>query len=228
MKKAAVILGLCLGLIIMVTGCSSKDENTRTGLRIEVSALTALADGHINDYLDLLKYLAATPEVQSADWQLMKDLLAKQAQTRIAALVYFILPDGSSYTPDQGKTSQNLSDRDYFPKLMAGNTVVGTLLVGKISAIKSYLVAVPVIKDGKVIGGLGTTPYLDKLSQTLGQEMGLDGSRIFYALDSTGDVALSSDTSQLMAQNPDLVRDVEWQTSTLTSWRFALGYSAGK
>jgi C4-dicarboxylate-specific signal transduction histidine kinase len=228
MKKSAIILGLCLGLIIMVTGCGSKDNNTRTDLRINVSALTALADAHINDYLDLLKYLAATPEVQSADWQLMKDLLAKQAQTRIAALVYFILPDGSSYTPDHGKTSQNLSDRDYFPKLMAGNVVVGTLLVGKISDIKSYLVAVPVMKDGKVIGGLGTTPYLDKLSQTLVQEMGLDGSRIFYALDSFGSVALSSDTSMLMSQNPDLVRDVEWQTSTLTGWRFALGYSAGK
>jgi C4-dicarboxylate-specific signal transduction histidine kinase len=228
MKKATIILGLCLGLIIMITGCGSKGNNTRTDLRLGVAALTALADAHITDYLDLLKYLAATPEVQSADWQLMKDLLAKQAQTRIAALVYFILPDGSSYTPDQGKTSQNLSDRDYFPKLMAGNAVVGTLLVGKISAINSYLVAVPVIKDGKVIGGLGTTPYLDKLSQTLVQEIGLDGNRIFYALDGTGAVALSSDTSQLMAPNPDLARDVEWQTSPLTGWRFALGYPAGK
>jgi C4-dicarboxylate-specific signal transduction histidine kinase len=227
-KSAIIILGLCLALVLTVTGCGAKDDGARTDLRMGVSALTALADAHVTDYLDLLKDLAVTPEVRSADWQQMKDLLARQAQTRIAALIWFVLPDGSAYTADLGKTSQSLADRDYFSKLMAGNTVVGTLLVGKISGIKSYLVAVPVIKDGKVVGGLGTTPYLDQLSQILSHEIGLAGSRIFYALDGTGAVALSSDASQIMAQNIKLADNVERQTSPITGWRFALGYPAGE
>jgi C4-dicarboxylate-specific signal transduction histidine kinase len=223
MKKIAAILGLCFALILTVTGCGTKGDSNQTDLRMGVSALVSLADNHVTSYLDLLENLAATPEVQSADWEQMKDSLAKPAKSRIAALVFFFLPDGSSYTSDQGKTAQNLSDRDYFPKLMAGNSVVGTVLVGKISGIKSYLVAVPVIKDGKVVGGLGTTPYLEKLSQTLTKEMGLDSSRVFYALDANGELALSSDTALLTAQNPALANNVVWQTSPLTSWRFALG-----
>jgi hypothetical protein len=111
---------------------------------------------------------------------------------------------------------------------MSGNTVIGTLLVGRVRGVRSYLVAVPVIRDGKVIGGLGTTPYLEELSRTLSQEMGLDGARVFYALDSTGAVALSSDKSQLMVEKPELSRDVVWKTSSLTGWRFAIGYAAGK
>jgi C4-dicarboxylate-specific signal transduction histidine kinase len=227
MKKLAIILGLCLTVILTVTGCGVKEDN-QADLRMEVSALTALADNHTVDYLDLLQYLAATPEVQSADWEQMKDVISKQTQTRIAARVWFVLPDGSAYYPDQGKAAQGLSDRDYFPKLMAGNTVIGSTLVGKISGVKSYLVAVPVKKDGKVVGGLGTTPYLDELSQTLSKEMGLDSSRVFYALDGNGAVALSSDPSQIMADKPDLARNVVWQTSTLTGWRFALGTPDGK
>jgi C4-dicarboxylate-specific signal transduction histidine kinase len=227
MKKLAIIIGSCLALILAVTGCGAKADS-QADLRMEVSALTALADNHTIAYLDLLQNLAENPLVQSADWEQMKDLISKQTRTRIAARVWFVLPDGSAFYPDQGKAAQGLSDRDYFPELMAGNTVIGSTLVGKISGVKSYLVAVPVKKDGKVVGGLGTTPYLDELSQTLSKEMGLDGSRVFYALDSNGAVALSSDPSQIMSEKPELAKTMVWQTSTLTGWRFTLGTPAEK
>ena len=223
MKKLAIILGLCLALVITVAGCSSGNSD-RTDLKIGVSALTALADAHVTDYVELLQELATKVEVQSADWPQMRDLLSRQARTRIAASVYFILPDGSGFIPAQEKAVSNLSDRDYFPKVMAGNTVVGTLVVGKVSSANSYVVAVPIKRDGKVVGALGTTPYLDKMSQILRQEIGINSSRVFYALDSNGTVALSSDTSQIMAQKPVLSQDVEWKTSSITGWRFALGY----
>jgi C4-dicarboxylate-specific signal transduction histidine kinase len=223
-KKLAIILGLCLVLIFTSAGCGSSGGSDRTDLKIGVSALTALADAHITDYVDSLQELAARAEVQSADWPQMNGVLARQTQTRIAASIYFMLPDGTAYIPDQDKPASNLSDRDYFPKVMAGNTVVGTLVVGRVSNTKSYVVAVPVKRDGKVVGALGTTPYLDKLSQTLVQEIGLDSSRVFYALDGNGAVALSSDTANVTAEKPVLSEDVEWKTSTLTGWRFALGF----
>lgn len=225
MKKWVIILGLCLALIFTVVGCSNENSD-RTDLKIGVAALTALADSHITDYVESLQELATRVEVQSADWLKMRDLLGRQSQTRIAASVYFILPDGSGYVPAQEKAASNLSDRDYFPKVMAGNTVVGTLVVGRVSSANSYVVAVPIKRDGKVVGALGTTPYLDKMSQTLSQELGIDSSRVFYALDSSGTVALSSDTAQIMAEKPVLSDNVEWKTSSLTGWLFALGYPA--
>jgi C4-dicarboxylate-specific signal transduction histidine kinase len=223
MKKVAIIWGLCLSLVFMVAGCSSGNSD-RTDLKIGVSALTALADAYVTDYVELLQELATRMEVQSADWPQMRDLLSRQSQTRIAASVYFILPDGSGFMPAQEKAVSNLSDRDYFPKVMAGTTVVGTLVVGRVSSANSYVVAVPIKRDGKVVGALGTTPYLDKMSQTLSQEIGMNSSRVFYALDNSGKVALSSDISQIMAEKPVLSQDVEWKTSSLTGWRFALGY----
>ena len=225
MKKLAVFMGLCLVLVFTVTGCSSGTSD-RTDLKIAVSALTGLADAHVTDYVELLQDLATKTEVQSADWPQMRDLLAKQTQTRIAASVYFIMPDGSGFIPAQEKAVSNLSDRDYFSKVMAGSTVVGTVVVGKVSSTNSYVVAVPIKRDGNVVGALGTTPYLENMSQALSQEIGIDSSRVFYAIDSNGTVVLSSDTTQIMAQKPVLSRDVEWKTSSITGWRFALGYPA--
>jgi C4-dicarboxylate-specific signal transduction histidine kinase len=227
-KKILAVLLSVLVLASVLTGCGDKAANDQSDLRLGVSALTALADSHVYDYLDVLQALAILPQVQSADWDQMQVTLARPLQSRIGAKIFFILPDGSSFTSDQGKTSQNLADRDYFAKIMRGETVVGEILVGKISGIKSYLAAVPVLKDGKVVGGLGTTPYLDVLSQTLVKEIGLDSRRVFYALDSSGAVVLSSDPSQIMAENPTLLKDVVWQTSTLTGWRFALGQAIQK
>jgi hypothetical protein len=228
MKKLAILLALGLMLVFSLSGCGTKTDNNKTDQKIAVAALTALADSHVLAYLDLLQNLAATPQVQSADWEQMQNLLTNAVQTRIAAQVYFFLPDGTAFMPGQGKTAQGLSDRDYFPKVMAGNNVVGNVLVGKVSNIKSYLVAVPVKVNGKVVGGLATTPYLDKLSQSLSQEIGLDNTRVFYALDGAGTLALSSDVSQIMAEKPVLSQNVVWQTSSLTGWRFALGSPAGK
>lgn len=225
MKKVSLIAGVCLVLLLIVMGCGEKGDSDRTDLRMGVSALTALADDHITDCIDSLQDLAVMQEVQSADWQQMADLMTKNAaKTGNTAIVWFALPDGSYYTVAQGKVGQNLSDRDYFPKLMAGNTVTGALVVSKSTGKKSVVVAVPVMKQGKVIGGLGTSIFLDDLSNSLSQKLGLPGDRVFYALDGTGAVALSSDTSLIMAQNPDLAKNVEWQTSLLTGWRFALGY----
>jgi hypothetical protein len=227
MKKLAIILGLCLVLLLTTVGCGGNQSSATANTRVVVSALTALADSHITSYVNSLQALAVTPEVQSADWPQMANLLAKVANNGNAAIVWFALPDGSYYAVGQGKVSQNISDRDYFPKLMAGNTVMGSLVVSGSTGKKSAVVAVPVMKDGKVIGGLGISIFLENLSQTLSQELGPAGSRTFYALDGTGAVALSSDTSQIMAQNADLTKNVEWQTSLLTGWRFALGYLAG-
>ena len=225
MKKFALIWGVCLVLLLTVVGCGVNGDSARTDLRMGVSALTALADDFITDRINALEDLAVMPAVQSADWQQIA-ILAKVAQTGNTAMDWFALPDGSYYTMAQGKVDQNLSDRDYFPKLMEGSTVTGALVVSKATGKKSAVVAVPVMKQGKVIGALGTSIFLEDFSNSLSQGLGLPGDRVFYALDDTGAVALSSDTALIMAQNPELAKNVEWQTSRLTGWRFALGYKA--
>jgi len=236
-KKVTGILGVCLMLLVatlLVPACGKEKEETpaptatpianRMDTKVGVSALVALVDSHISNYANALDALAMTQEVQSGDWEEMGGLLAKVQQAQVPGTVWFVLPDGSYYTVDLGKTGKNLSDRAYFPGLMAGNKVLGDVVFSKSTGKKSLIAASPVVKDVKVIGGLGVSIFLDDLSKTLVKELGLSDDMVFYATTGTGDVVLHSDAQLITQENPDLSKEVVFATSPLTGWRFALGY----
>ena len=224
MKKVISIVGVCLALLVAALGCGGNKETDKMDIKMGVSALVALADSHIASYVNSMETLAMTQEVQSRDWGEMVGLLAIVEQAQVHGLIWFVLPDGSYFTVELGKTNLNLSDRAYFPRLMAGNNVLGDLVISKSTGKKSLIAAVPVKQEGEVIGGLGTSIFLDDLSTTLAEELDLSDDMVFCATTAEGKVALHSDTELILAENPDLPKHVVSETSPLTGWCFALGF----
>lgn len=224
MKKVISVVGVCLALLVAALGCGGNKETDKMDIKMGVSALVALADSHIASYVNSMEALALTQEVQSGDWDEMVGLLTIVEQSQVQGTMWFVLPDGSYFTVELGKTNQNLSDRAYFPSLMAGNNVLGDLVTSKSTGKKSLIAAVPVKREGEVIGGLGTSIFLDGLSTTLAEELDLPDDMVFYATNKEGNVALHSDTELILAENPDLPKHVVSETSPLTGWRFALGF----
>ena len=223
-KKVIIILGLCLALIVTTLGCGGGEGSVKINMEMGVSALVALADSYIEGYVNSMEPLAMTQEVQSGQWEDMLGLLEKVDDIQIAATVWFVLPDGSYYTVELGKTDQNLSDRDYFPGLMAGNEVLGPLVFSKSTGKASVIAAVPVVREDEVIGALGASIFLDDLSTMLAAALDLPDDMMFCATDDEGKIALHSDTELILEQDPDLPENVVFKTSTLTGWRFALGF----
>jgi hypothetical protein len=223
-RKVIGILVVCVVLVVSVLGCGGNQQADRMGTSVGVSALVALADSHISSYANALDTLAMTQEVQSGNWDEMSGLLAEAEQSQVPGIVWFALPDGSYYTVELGKTNQNISDRAYFPGLMAGNKVLGNLVVSKATGKKSLIAASPVISEGKVVGGLGASIFLDDLSNTLTKELSLPEDMVFYATTAAGNVTLASDTQLTFETSANLAKNVVFQTSQLTGWRFALGY----
>jgi hypothetical protein len=223
-KKVVGILGVCLVLVAGALRCGRNQQADRMDTSVGVSALVALADSHISSYANALDALAMTQEVQSGNWDEMVGLLTKVEQYQVPGAMWFVLPDGSYYTVELGKTDQNISDRAYFPGLMAGNNVLGDLVVSKATGKKSLIAASPVMREGKVIGGIGASIFLDDLSNTLTKELSLPDDMVFYATTEAGNVTLDSDTQLIFEPSPILAKNVVYETSTLTGWRFALGY----
>jgi hypothetical protein len=228
-KKTIVILGLCLALLVAALGCGQGEDSDTMDMEMGVSALTALADSHITHYETFLEVLAMTQEVQSADWEEMVGILTKFEQDQfeqanVAGEVFFALPDGSYFTVDLGKTDANISDRDYFNRIMAGKRDLGDLVVGKTTHKKLLIAGVPVMKEGEVIGLLASGIYLEDLSNTISNELELSDDMVFYAVDESGEVALHSETELIFTENPGLLKNTVFKTSPLTGWRFALGF----
>jgi len=170
--------------------------------RLALASLMALGDAHLLKLADSMRLLAATPEVQSGDWQKIKAPLAQVGQLNVAALNWFALPDGSYWSVQKGKSTGNLSTRAYFPKVLAGNAVIGDLVVSKATGKSVAIVAVPVTRpDKRVVGVLGASVYLDQLGALLEREMDLDDTMIFFSFDAQPLVGLDWDPS-LIFINP--------------------------
>ena len=223
-NKVVIILGLCLALIVTTAGCGGGEGTVTINAEMGVSALAALADSYIEGYVNSMEPLAMTQEVKSGQWEDMKKLLEKVDDAHIGGIVWFVLPDGSYYTVELGKTNLNLSDRDYFPGLMAGDEVLGPLVVSKSTGEASLIAAVPVVRGGEVIGALGTSIFLGDLSTRLAAAIDLSDDMMFCATDDDGKVALHSDTESILEQDPVLPENVVFKTSLLMGWRFALGF----
>jgi len=219
-----ITLAVCLALVSAASGCGKQEDTGRMHIQIGVSALVALVDSHISSYVSSLEALAMTREVQSADWKSMRSLLLNVEQRNISGIVWFVLPDGSYYTVELGKTGKNLSDRAYFPRLMAGNMVIGDLVVSKSTGKKSLVMAVPVRRGGEVVGGLGASVFLENFSELLAEEMSLSPDMTFYAITLEGEVVLHLETGWILGENIPILTNVLTKTSPLTGWRVALGF----
>jgi hypothetical protein len=181
--------------------------------RTALHALVALSDAHLQKAADVLTLLATTDAARSADWERIRSGLGDAARMNVPALYWFALPDGSYWTLEQGRATANLSDRAYFPRLLAGQPVVGDLVVSRATGKSAAIVAVPVLGDrGEVVGALGSSVYLDSLSLRIQNDMGLAANHLFYSLNAEPLVGLHMDPATIFL-NPMEEGDQEFQAA---------------
>ena len=219
--------------------------------RVALASLMALADGHLVKLAESMRLLAATPETRSADWAKLREPLAQLGASNVAALNWFALPDGSYWSVQEGKAAGNLARRAYFPRVLAGQTVIGELVASTATGRSVAIVAVPVTReDGRAAGVLGASVYLDRLSAQLEREMDLDDSLIFFSFDARplvgldwdpgliftdptrlGDAALARAFRDMLARDAGVAsyvfrgkrRTVLFRRSPVTGWWYAFG-----
>lgn len=222
-----------------------------TDATVALRTYTALVEQHLSSVLASLTAVAATDTAASGQWDRIRPALAEVAGSAgTTAAVWYARPDGSYYTVDAGLASANLSDRSYFPGLMAGRPVMADLVVSKSTGKMSAIIAAPIRSAGKVTGGLGASVDLAELSAMVNRVMALPSDTIFYAIDSQARTALHvegqnifaypsqmgsptlGDAVQKMLRSPHgsvtytyngAPRTVVFTKSNLTGWTFALG-----
>ena len=222
--------------------------------RVALHGLRALAEWRLRDVAGALKLLASTSQVKSGDWKTMKPLLASFGNTGIPAnAIWFVLPTGYYYSVEKDYTGLNLSERSYFPGLMAGQSVLGTLVISLSTGKRSVIIAEPVLNDiRQVIGGVGVSYSVDQHSLEIDYQMQLPAQTVFYALDLNGQTALHRDPALMFEYPSDMgspslrsavlemlakesgtvtyvfrqmCKTIFFERSSLLGWVFALGFS---
>jgi hypothetical protein len=210
MMPKIILLAAFLGIAAAPTVASAaQDASITVDGNVALSSLMALGDGHLESMAASLQTLAASSEAQSADWSRIRAPLRLVAGSNVDALLWFARPDGTYWDLMEGKAEGNLATREYFPKVLRGDPVIGDLVVSKATGKSVAIVAVPVRAAGKVVGVLGSSIYLDKLSARIEKEMGLDQTMIFYAFNDEPLLALVWDKELIFKDPTSLGPEIE-------------------
>jgi len=227
MREAPIVLGMVLVLCAAsFAGVADSESFLEAGSDVAVSAAVALTEAHLGNLLVMMGILASTADLKVGMWGGMQDLLSRFELLPISFNAWFLLPDGSYYKVETGLTGSNLAERTYFPKVMAGETTVGDLVVSKSTGRKSMVMTVPIERNSEVIGALGATVYLDDFSQQIADALALPEGVLFYAYDLDGVIALHSDVERLMEDASEAGVDPSTSVSAVSSsfgWTFVVG-----
>jgi methyl-accepting chemotaxis protein len=153
---------------------------------------TAFVEEHVRGVRRDLRVLADLKELQGAkvaDFSAVLNRLAQEVPT--AATVWFVYPDGTYYSSAQlDVVDENLRDRGYFKALLSGKEVYGELVISKSTGHRSIVIAVPVTREGKVVGGVGVSLRVRLLSELVERSLRLPENWYFYALDPNTKIVL--------------------------------------
>jgi hypothetical protein len=177
---------------------STAEKQLRVDAHVGLEGLVATTELYFGRVAEALQVAASTDVARTARWEVVEPLLASIKARSIPALFWFALPDGSYWSAGQGKASGNLADRSYFPAVLAGEVVLGSLVYSKATGRASGIVAVPVVRAGAVVGVLGASVFLEQLTELIGAQLKIEPPLLFFAVDATPLIALEWKTDFIL------------------------------
>ena len=155
--------------------------------------------------IDELNQIAKLPSVISMNWSEMEADLKKIAENRNETFGFLLLaePDGTYYTSKKGKSSKNISDRDYFKAIINNNKehFISNPKISRSTGLKVFYLAVPVKnKDNEILGTLVGVVKLETLSK-IAKNMKIGKSGYGFIVDANGYIIAHPVAEYLMELN---------------------------
>ena len=158
--------------------------------------------GNLSAIKSRLQGIAASFQVQTMEWNLMRDYLQEQANKNKDkfSLLFVIQPDGHYYIAGKGLAEKKLDDREYFKKIMHNgeNFAMTNPDLSKSTGEKKYTLAVPVTSGGKVVGILAGIISLSTLSNIV-KDMNIGNHGTSFIVDGNTTFIGHKDESKLMS-----------------------------
>lgn len=227
MKKlgTAGLLGLLLVTSVAGMVVQAQDDFS-LGAAFGVRVIRNLTENYVNGLIESMHVMTATADLRTGDWDQMKSLLAQFEDSELSYNAWFLKPDGSYYKVETGLASANLSDRDYFARVMAGETTLGDLLISRSTGRKSMILTAPIYAGPSVIGALGVTLYLDDFCALINDKLRLPDGIGFYAYDEASLISMHANPALLLehlASAGVSLASGGIDVSDFLGWTFVLG-----
>ncbi len=191
---------LSLGYISIQTSSkvvTSEAEKTLSSLTVDASKLT---ESRIDTQIKTLEMISLSHNMDSMSWDIQKPILLKQVKNTNFLDIAVVQPDGTAYYSD-GTISQ-LGDREYVKKALRGENNVSDLIVSRVTNSVVIMYAVPIERDGKVVGALVGRRDGDAL-RAIADDTGFGENGYGYIINNEGTTVAHPDKEKVLNQfNP--------------------------
>ncbi len=196
---------IILASFIFSIGKQKQNETISNLSKQIVEARSAQISIIFQSSINELKQIAKSPIVRAMKWRAMENKLKKINGNRSETFAFLILAelDGTYYTSKKGKSSKNISDRDYFKAIITNHKehFISNPKISRSTGLKVFYLAVPVKnKKEKIIGTLVGVIKLETLSE-IAKKMKIGKSGYGFIIDSKGYVIAHPVAKYLMKLN---------------------------
>jgi len=188
------------GLISIRRASEALTEEAEKSLIMLAEDAAKLSESRIQTQREVLSMMAATPGINSMDWEIQQPILENQLKKTNFLAVAVVYPDGVARYTD-GTTSE-LGDRTYVKRAFAGEANVSDLIISRVTNSVVLMYAAPIEKDGKVLGVLIGRRDGNALSLIV-DDTGFGDSGYGYMVNLSGTVVAHPNRDMVMEQfNP--------------------------
>ncbi len=175
--------------------CTFKHANIELSQAIDLaeSSFSSLKSMHLRNSIEPI----VANSVSTSNWDNAKSFLQLQSKVYPQAVHWYSNKSGSYYTLIDGFMSQNLKDREYFSKVMDGQSIISDVLISKSTGKPSIVIASAIYESNSVVGIIGSSIYLDELSVRVSNKINLPNGLYYFVVDENEKIILHSQPSNI-------------------------------
>lgn len=202
-KYITAIIGyiscLVLGLLVLFTSIENQvvlnsRQTLTTNINKQAIHLKSIMDMHFQ-YLNEIAEFIGNKEINIED--IIETLNCISSNTDLGRIAY-IQSDGTAYYDDGN--IKNVAHREYFQRAMQGEQNLSNPLESSVDQKTKVILSVPIYDGEEVIGVLGGSYDVSKLSHTLFDDL-FDGQGYTLILDNTGNIITKSNGKKVSNSN---------------------------
>ncbi len=150
-----LVLIICAGLGFFAynSGSSAVLGEVEQALVLQAEEAARYVEGRFELQLSTLEAIAERPEISSMDWQEQFPVLRAE-HDRLGQFMAIGVVDSSGFARYDDGTTAELGDRDYVIQALAGKSMVSDLVVSRVNNSLVLMYAVPIKRDGQIVGAL--------------------------------------------------------------------------
>ncbi|HHV09223.1 MAG TPA: methyl-accepting chemotaxis protein [Clostridiales bacterium] len=188
-------VAIIIGCVAIGIGYQSIKEKSEHSLELLSAESAKLVESRMEAVVSTLTMISMKKEIIEMGWEVDVSVLKEELGKTEFLDIGYVLPNG--YTHYADGTVRLMSDRNYVEAALKGTSKISDVILSRVTRRPEIEVAVPVLKDKKVVGALVARMEADSLSN-ITKDIGYGERGYSFMINSKGAVIAHPDTEKVV------------------------------